>query len=160
MGWLMPRLLRPLVFVAILALPVAVWAQTGAVFPKSSLTIETADGKQQTYDIELAITGRQQMQGLMHRTSMALDAGMLFYYGKPQIIRMWMRNTIIPLDMVFVDEKGVIVDIAKNTVPFSEEVISSKAAAVAVLELNAGIADAKGIKEGDILRHALLGNVK
>jgi len=156
----MRRVLRSLLVFGLLVLPVTGIAQTGAVFSKSSLVIETADGRKHTYTIELAITNRQQMQGLMHRTGMALDAGMLFYYGKAHIIRMWMRNTVIPLDMIFVDEKGVIVDIARNTVPYSEEIIASKVPAVAVLELNAGIADAKGFREGDILRHALLDNVK
>lgn len=156
----MKRLLRPVLILLALALPLSVGAQTGTIFPKSTLEIETADGKALTYDIELALTQGQITQGLMHRQSMPLDAGMLFIYARPHIVRMWMHNTVIPLDMVFIGADGSIVDIAKNTVPFSEDIVAPATPAIAVLELNAGVADKDGLKVGDIVRHALLGTAK
>ena len=156
--------MRQAVRYALLALliagPLQAIGQTSAVFPRSSLVVETSDGKKLTYDIELALTPDQQTQGLMHRQSLPLDAGMLFVWPRPHIIRMWMRNTFIPLDMVFIDARGVIVDIGKNTVPHSEEIVAPMTEAIAVLELNAGVADADGIRIGDTVRHALLGTAE
>ncbi len=156
----MRQVLRLALLVLLALAPVPAGAQSGADFPKSALVIETAEGKRLSYDIELALTPDQQMQGLMHRQSMPLDAGMLFVWQQPHIIRMWMRNTFIPLDMVFIDTRGVIVDIGRNTVPHSEEIVEPKTEAIAVLELNAGVADAAGIRIGDTVRHALLGTAE
>lgn len=127
--------------------------QGSASFERSGLIIETAKGQQHRFDIELAVTPEQQAQGLMFRQQMAPDAGMLFLYDRPQGIAMWMKNTLIPLDMLFVDSKGRITGIEERTVPFSTQTIESPGLASAVLELNAGTAERLGIRVGDRLVH-------
>ncbi len=123
-------------------------------FDKSELAIKTAKGKFK-FDIELAISGPQQSQGLMFRRSLAADAGMLFDYRTPQFISMWMKNTYIPLDMIFIGQDGKVINIAERTIPHSEMVISSKSHARAVLEVNGGTASRLGIKPGDQVLHAI-----
>lgn len=91
--------------------------------------------------------------GLMYRTELAADAGMLFDFKTVQPISMWMKNTYIPLDMAFIDEDGVIVRIAENTTPHSLEEISSGEPVLAVLEVNAGTFARLGIEAGDRVRH-------
>jgi uncharacterized protein len=128
-------------------------AQGSATFERSGLIIETARGQQHRFDVELAVTPEQQAQGLMFRQQMAPDAGMLFLYDRPQGIAMWMKNTLIPLDMFFIDAKGRITGIEERTVPFSTQTIESPGLASAVLELNAGSAERLGIRIGDRLVH-------
>ena len=121
------------------------------------LIIETADARHEFF-IEIAITPEQRSQGLMFRTEMAPNAGMLFLYGEPQIITMWMANTLIPLDMIFIDADGRIVSIAERTVPESRATIPSEAPAIAVLELGGGTADRLGIVPTDVVLHHFFGN--
>ena len=85
----------------------------------------------------------------MYRTYMPVNQGMLFDFEYPQKITMWMKNTYIPLDMLFIDNDGVIVSIAANTEPMSTETISSGQEVRAVLEVNANQAETHGIKVGD-----------
>src|SRR5262249_16781860 len=106
----------------------------------------------------LALTPAQQQQGLMFRRSMAADAGMLFVFPASEIQTFWMKNTLIPLDMVFIAADGHIVDIHERAVPMSETNISSKAPGRAVLELNGGTAARLGIKPGAVVHHSLFGN--
>ncbi|MFN3459838.1 MAG: DUF192 domain-containing protein [Oceanibaculum sp.] len=127
--------------------------QGTVTFERGGLIIETAQGQQHRFDIELAVTPEQQAQGLMFRQQMAPDAGMLFLYDRPQGIAMWMKNTLIPLDMFFIDSKGRITGIEERTVPFSTQTIESPGLASAVLELNAGTAERLGIRVGDRLVH-------
>jgi uncharacterized membrane protein (UPF0127 family) len=87
--------------------------------------------------------------GLMFRRSLAADAGMLFLYDRAQPVAMWMKNTYIPLDMIFIGADGRVHRIAKRTEPFSTDVISSEGDVQGILEVNAGIADAIGLKPGD-----------
>lgn len=117
-------------------------------FAHSELTIETATGKHH-FNIELAETEPQKERGLMFREEMAPDAGMLFVYDSPQVITMWMHNTFIPLDMLFIGADGRIRHIAERAVPRSDKTISSRARVVGVLELNGGTAQRLGIKVGD-----------
>jgi uncharacterized membrane protein (UPF0127 family) len=128
-------------------------AQGAASFERSGLIIETATGQQHRFDVELAVTPAQQAQGLMYRQRMAPDAGMLFLYDRPQDVAMWMKNTLIPLDMIFIDARGGIVGIEERTVPFSTQTIASPGPASAVLELNAGTTERLGIRIGDRLVH-------
>ncbi|HEX6979549.1 MAG TPA: DUF192 domain-containing protein, partial [Alphaproteobacteria bacterium] len=86
------------------------------------------------------------------------DAGMLFDFKRDQPVSMWMRNTRIPLDMLFIARDGRIVNIAQRTVPFSEATIQSKGAVRAVLELNGGTAQRLGIRPGDTVRHPIFRN--
>ncbi len=120
-------------------------------FEKDRLVIETLEGKRFAFTIELAITPKQQARGLMYRRGMAADSGMLFITDTPREISMWMKNTFIPLDMLFVDGQGVIVKIASGTVPHSLETVASGQAVKAVLEINAGVSEQLGITEGSQL---------
>jgi uncharacterized protein len=113
------------------------------------LTIETRHNIKHKFKVELAITEEEQEKGLMFRTSLAQDAGMLFYMGKERVISMWMRNTMIPLDMLFIDKNGLIIKIEKNTTPYSLNSLSSGNPASAVLELNGGISDRLALEAGD-----------
>jgi uncharacterized membrane protein (UPF0127 family) len=127
-------------------------------FERDVLSIETADGQRHRLEVELAVTGRQHAQGLMYRRSLAKDAGMLFLYGGAGMLSMWMKNTAIPLDMMFIGPDGRIVDIAERTVPYSLETISAQFAASAVLEVNGGTVARLGIQPGDRVLHRAFGN--
>ena len=119
-----------------------------ARFTREALIIKSGR-KTHEFSVELALNGRQQKQGLMFRRRMAADAGMLFVYRREEPIAMWMKNTFIPLDVLFIARNGEITRIAQRTVPMSEEIISSGGPVVAVLELNAGTASRLGLKPGD-----------
>ena len=120
------------------------------------LTIQTSGGPV-ALEIELAETPDQQSKGLMFRKSLGERAGMLFSYAPAKEITMWMRNTYIPLDMLFVRADGVIHRIEVMTQPFSEDIIPSQGEVTAVLELNGGAAARLGIKPGDRVQHASFG---
>ncbi len=122
-------------------------------FERDELTIETADGARHRFEVELALSREQQAQGLMYRRSLAENAGMLFVYGKEWPVSMWMKNTLIPLDMLFIRRDGRIVRIAERTVPRSLETISSGQLVAAVLEVNGGTAARLGIRPGDRVLH-------
>jgi uncharacterized protein len=128
-----------------------------AQFPSAALTILTASGPDK-FTIELATTPEQMAQGLMFRHSLAPDAGMLFDYQSPSLATMWMKNTLIPLDMLFVDARGQIVNIHERAVPGSLETIAAAAPVRAVIELNGGTAARLGIRPGDRVVYPLFGN--
>lgn len=125
------------------------FAIANVVFEKASLTIEGAQGKKAVFTVELAITDEQRMQGLMHRKSMPEDHGMLFDFGETRPVMMWMKNTNLPLDMLFLDERGVVRHIKQGAVPFSESLISSGGPVRYVLELNAGTVKRLGLAIGN-----------
>jgi uncharacterized membrane protein (UPF0127 family) len=102
-----------------------------------------------TIDIEIADDESTREIGLMGRRSMEERQGMLFIFNEEQPASFWMKNTIIPLDMFFINKLGEIVTICKNTTPFSEQSYSATAPALFVLEVNAGFADKHNIKVGD-----------
>jgi hypothetical protein len=108
-----------------------------------------AGGSAYKFEVELATTPSEREQGLMFRKSMAPNAGMLFLYPGEQQVAFWMKNTLIPLDMLFLKADGSIARIAPNAVPLDETPIPSNAEVKAVLEVNGGTAAALGIKEGD-----------
>ncbi len=119
------------------------------------LTIVTATGEHR-FEVEIADDDEERRIGLMYRTSLPENAGMLFDFGPETAIRsMWMKNTLIPLDMAFIDQNGRIVRIAAETTPRSLASISSGAPVLAVLEVNGGRFEALGVKEGDLVRHRL-----
>jgi uncharacterized membrane protein (UPF0127 family) len=126
-------------------------------FPASELTIVSASGKHR-FMVEVAETPAQMTQGLMFRPSLAPDAGMLFDYREPTIATMWMRNTLIPLDMLFVDDHGRIVNIHQRAVPQSLDLIAAAAPVRAVIELNGGTTARLGIMPGDQVVHPMFGN--
>lgn len=99
--------------------------------------------------IEFAKSDTEMMQGLMYRDSMETGQGMLFLYPYPQRMNFWMKNTHIPLDLIFIDEDGFIVDLAERAVPFSEQNIHSSVFSRYVLEVNAGYCEENYIIIGD-----------
>ncbi len=113
-----------------------------------TLVFKTDSGPH-SFTIELAGTEQQRVMGLMYRRSLPADAGMLFLYDTPQPILMWMKNTIIPLDMIFIGADRRVHRIEKRTEPFSTALIPSDGAVQGILEVNAGTADAIGLKPGD-----------
>jgi uncharacterized membrane protein (UPF0127 family) len=129
-------------------------AGRAAALERGPLSIVTAQGRHEL-QVELATTPEQRALGLMFRQSLPADAGMLFAYSHEQPISMWMKNTLIPLDMLFIDDKGVIVDIAERAVPGSLAVITASRPARAVLELNGGTASHLAIHRGDRVIHPL-----
>ncbi len=143
-----------IVLVAGGVLPAA--AQAPIAFDRGELDIETARGRQH-FKIELAISQDQQVRGLMYRRTLAADAGMLFLYDDDHEIQMWMKNTLIPLDMIFIRADGTILSVAQRTVPQSLATIPSGGAARAVLEVNGGTAARLGIKPGDRVLYPAFG---
>ena len=112
------------------------------------LTVTTLKGPH-AFRVELARSPQEQAKGLMFRTEMGADEGMLFPYDQPRVLSFWMKNTVLSLDLVFIDEQHRIINIAENAVPYSEQSILSDAPGVAVLELNGGRTRALGIVAGD-----------
>jgi uncharacterized membrane protein (UPF0127 family) len=113
-----------------------------------TVVLKTASGDH-NFNVEVAETNPQRALGLMFRRTMPENAGMLFIYDRPQPASMWMKNTIIPLDMIFIAANGTVHRIVSHTEPFSTDAISSEGDVVAVLELNAGQAAKIGLKLGD-----------
>jgi len=147
------RILMALALALAVTMPAA--AQTPNVrFEKSDLTIESG-GKRHRFTVEFADNDERRTLGLMHRRQMAADAGMLFDFKRDAPVAMWMRNTLIPLDMLFVDREGIVRHIHERAVPMSEAIISSEENVRAVLELNGGTAARLGLKKGDRLVHAM-----
>ena len=108
-----------------------------------------SDGREHRFTVEVARTGAEQTMGLMYRTELAPDRGMIFPMEPPRNASFWMRNTLIPLDMIFVRADGTIANIAANTIPYSEEPVPSAGPVAAVLELAGGRSAELGIKPGD-----------
>jgi uncharacterized membrane protein (UPF0127 family) len=102
-----------------------------------------------TIDIEIADDESKREVGMMGRRTMEERQGMLFIFEQEEMASFWMKNTIVPLDMLFINKLGEIVTVCKNTTPFSEQSYSATAPALFVLEVNAGFADRFGIKVGD-----------
>ena len=140
---------RWLVLVVFL-LPVSAWA-----VETSRLQIVTRAGTY-PFSVELALTDRQRSRGLMFREQMDTDAGMLFRFDRTQPVVMWMRNTLIPLDMIFIREDGTVADIHRNAVPLSEAMIRSSEPVRYVLEVNAGLADFMRLESGDRVIHPII----
>jgi uncharacterized membrane protein (UPF0127 family) len=125
-------------------------------FQRDQLAIETAGGTQR-FAVELAVTSEQRQQGLMFRERLPADAGMLFLYPAARSVSMWMKNTLIPLDMLFISDDGRILHIAERAIPGSTATISSLQPARAVLELNGGTAARLKIQVGDRVLYRTFG---
>jgi uncharacterized protein len=144
--------LRPVLpalgFVALLA---------GAVYAQAleTLSIATQGGQKQSFRVEVARNDADRAQGLMYRRSMPADQGMLFDFGRVEPVSMWMQNTYLSLDMLFIRPDGTVARIAANTEPLSTRTIPSGEPVLAVLELNAGTAAKLGIKAGDRVEHPI-----
>lgn len=121
------------------------------------LEIVTKNGVH-VFSVEMARTAEEKKTGLMYRKELADGKGMLFDFNPEQEISMWMENTYVSLDMIFIRADGRILRIAENTEPLSRKIISSRGPARAVLEVVAGTAQKYGIRPGDRVGHSLFGN--
>jgi uncharacterized membrane protein (UPF0127 family) len=144
------RVLAPL-FTALWLLFAAAAVQAQTLEP---LTIASQAGRH-PFKVEVARTPQDREQGLMYRQSIPGDQGMLFDFARVEPISMWMRNTYIPLDMLFIRRDGSIARVAENAEPLSLRSIPSGEPVLAVLELNGGTARRLGIKAGDRVEHPL-----
>jgi len=161
-----PRLLGVLAALALLTAP----AFSPALFGAAALALEAADSTAletlslQTasgahkLSVEVMRTEEGREHGLMNRRYLPADRGMLFDFGIEAPVMMWMKNTYIPLDMIFLSRKGVVTHIAENAEPMSEAIISSGGEVYAVLEVNAGYARKIGLKVGDVAHHKMFGS--
>ena len=145
----MINFVKSAVMALFLLLNTAGLGSTAVRFETQPLTIVSTDGVRHAFTVELALNDAQREQGLMRRTEMAADAGMLFDFGKSRDVMMWMHDTVLPLDMLFIDKTGTVTWVHENAVPFSDAVISSHGPVKYVLELNAGRAKALGLRAGD-----------
>ncbi len=116
------------------------------------LQIVTASGAHD-FKVEIAADDASRERGLMNRRYMPADHGMLFEFPSDAPVAFWMKNTYIPLDMVFLSRSGVVTNVVANAEPLSERVIPSGPPCAAVLEVNGGVAAAIGLKVGDRVRH-------
>jgi len=120
-----------------------------------ALTLHPAGKKPLHYRVEVAATARQQAIGMMFRRSVPAGTGMLFPMDAPREASFWMRNTLIPLDIIFIGTNRRILNISENTPPLSDDPVSSAGPAIAVLELAGGEAQRIGLKAGDEIRWTL-----
>ena len=108
------------------------------------------------FKVDVADDAMERSQGLMHVEQMDQFKGMLFVYERPLSANFWMKNTLIPLDMLFADPTGTITRVHENAVPLSEETIEGGSNILYVLEINGGLSEKFGIDEGDLLRHPII----
>lgn len=126
-------------------------------FPRGTLSIERADGKILDFAVYIARTREQMMQGLMFVEELTPRTGMLFEYKKPRDASMWMKNTMLSLDIFFIDADGSIIDIYQNATPKSLKSMPSSQPVKGALELIAGSAKALSLKKGDRILHRHFG---
>lgn len=148
------RFSRAGVFLAVAVALSATMSRVAAQGSLEKLEIDTASGPH-VLEVEVMRTEQERERGLMFRRFLPKDRGMLFDFKTEQPVMMWMKNTYIPLDMVFIAHDGRVVGIAKDAEPLSERIIPSGAPAAGVLEVNAGEADAIGLKVGDKVQHPI-----
>ena len=118
-------------------------------FPRAQLIINTSNNRCALFDVYVAQTSAQRSQGLMYIESMGKHEGMIFIYNKSAHISMWMKNTVIPLDMLFIDNNLKVAGMHADAIPHSEEIIQSGKDAFVVIELNAGSIEYFNIKAGN-----------
>lgn len=121
------------------------------------LTIATETGEH-VFRIEQAVTPKEREVGLMNRKGLPHDSGMIFRFEETQPVAMWMKNTLIPLDMVFVREDGTVAGVHENAVPLSETIIPSPEPVRFVVELAGGVAEEIHLRAGDRVTHPLIGD--
>ena len=126
-------------------------------FKRSSLTI-AAGGRDLTFEVDLATNDAERSRGLMFRKQLGVYEGMLFDFYQEMQVSFWMKNTLIPLDMVFIAGDGTVKHVHANAVPLSTDAVPSLYPVRAVLEINGGSAALLGIKPGDKVRHPIFGN--
>ncbi len=126
--------------------------QAGGVCALNSVDLR-GDWGQAHFNVEVADDAQEQQKGLMFREKMSASAGMLFVYERPHTARFWMKNTLIPLDMIFLDKTGRVTRIAENAKPLDETPIDGGDNVLMILEINGGMARGLGITVGSELRH-------
>jgi len=153
------RLGRRVFFSAPLALVAGAALGQGAdvKFKRSSLAIETG-GRELKFEVDMATNDAERSHGLMFRKSLGPYEGMLFDFHQEQPVSFWMKNTLIPLDMIFIAADGTIRHIHSNAVPLSTDAIPSQFPVRGVLEINGGSAKLLGLKPGDKVKHPIFGN--
>lgn len=127
-------------------------------FPKSTLEIATPDARLHKFNIWIAADAARREQGLMFIKSLPPNAGMLFVYPSAHRLAMWMKNTFIPLDILFIRADGRVSSVESNTKPLSLDNIESKEDVIGVLELKGGTAASLNIRKGAIVIHTVFGN--
>jgi uncharacterized membrane protein (UPF0127 family) len=127
-----------------------VWAEAACAPDRVDLRW---NGGRESFAVEVADEAAERAQGLMFRDSMAPDQGMLFVYDAPKRAQFWMKNTLIPLDMVFADAAGRVTHVHSNAVPMDESVIDGGEGVQFVLEINGGLAARLGLSVGAEMRH-------
>lgn len=142
---------------AVAALLVVLTGPVCARMRVDKLWLVIGAGQETPIDVEMAEMPKEKELGLMFRTELADNQGMLFPYGAPQEVTMWMHNTYIPLDMVFIRADGTVHRIEQRAEPLSDRIISSEGQVSAVLEMAGGAAQRLGLKPGDRIRHPLFG---
>lgn len=125
---------------------------------ENDVVVRTQDGNDYYFSIELALSGKEQERGLMWRKSLPEMHGMLFVFHSMKQRGFWMKNTLIPLDMIFIEDDGRIGHIHSNAQPLDEAVVSSGGDAMAVLEINGGLSDKLGLQAGDMVLHTAFKN--
>ena len=125
-------------------------------FPRAELTLTDGKRSKHVFKVWLADTPSRQAQGLMFVRSLPQLRGMLFVHPEPRTISMWMKNTYIPLDMVFIDAQGRVQQVVEQTTPHSLATIQSDRPALAVLEIGGGEAKRLGIRPGQLVSHPAL----
>ena len=141
-----------------LSLGVLAWAVlTGGAYAEQACREDTVhlrgDWGRARFTVEVAITPEEKRIGLMNRPTMPISSGMLFVYDKPQTLSFWMRNTLIPLDLIFIDAAGVVQHIHHGAIPLDETSILGGDNLTAVLEINGGLAERLGIIQGSEVQH-------
>ena len=144
-------------FLASAAIAACAAAQSVAAACSDAQVFLRGDWGQARFSVEVADDANERAQGLMFREHIASSAGMLFVYERPQPVSFWMRNTLIPLDMIFIDRAGVVKRVHSNAVPLDETPIPGGNDIFAVLEINGGLAEQMGIVVGSELRHPAFG---
>jgi uncharacterized protein len=129
----------------------------GERLPTTRVVIDAGSGPA-AFTVEIAADEASQQRGLMFRTELAPDAGMLFDFHKPSPRSFWMKNTLISLDMIFIRADGTIANVATNTIPYSEDPILSSEPVLAVLEIKGGRAAELGIEPGQTVHAKIFGN--
>lgn len=156
----MPRIVAALLFAVIAVVPVWFGVEpVRAQMALEKLTIQTAAGPR-TFDVEVMRTDEERARGLMNRRYLPADRGMLFDFKTEQPVAMWMMNTYIPLDMLFIRKDGTIARIEAMTEPLSTRTIPSGENVLGVLEINGGVSAKFGIKAGDKVQHPLFGTAR
>lgn len=157
----MTQRVRFLLFVLCLSLlPSAGFPEESAALAQTQMlaaseVVVLSGGAKYAFKVEVAVTPAQRRRGLMFRRELAADAGMLFDFPELTPVSFWMKNTLIPLDMLFIDSEGRILNIRERAVPLSLAPVRSAGPVRAVLEVNGGTVSRLGIRPGDRVLHPI-----